>query len=129
MTQSPLSLSRSLLLALFLSGCASSSSRSDTLSYTSDVRKQSYADNTLFHDLVDGIGGVGFADQAFYKDARLRQLVKIDAVIRYSGKDIGEERWTIKHDDGSTVSYTVGLVPDFRGGTSFTVQRDKPGSQ
>jgi hypothetical protein len=109
-------------LAVFIAGCATTSSSS--LAYTPDVRKMSYADNRLFRDLLSAIGGVKFADEVSFPNAKTRTITKIEAVVPYDNRQTGVERWTIQHDGQDSCTYLVKLIPDGRGGTSFTVQKD-----
>ena len=109
-------------LAVFIAGCATMGSSS--LTYTPEVRKMSYADNRLFHDMLSQIGGVGFADQAFFPDAKIRTITKIEVIVPYDNRQTGIERWTIQHDGQDSCSYTVKFIPDGVGGTTFAVQKD-----
>jgi len=104
----------------------------------------SCADNTLFRDVLNGIGGVGFADQTFFPNAKERRITKIDVIVPYSyhrpnsafglvgilaaqphdAPKTGVERWTIQHDGQDTYSYIVKFIPDGFGGTQFSVQKD-----
>jgi len=108
-------------LAALLVGCATMSSSS--LTYTSEVRKQSFADYRLFHDLLNAIGGVGFADEVHFPDAKIRTITGIEVVVPYNNRQTGVERWTIHHDGQDSCTYIVKLIPDGMG-TSFAVQRD-----
>jgi hypothetical protein len=110
-------------LALLVSGCATMSSSS--LTYTPEIRKMSDASNTLFHDLLTQIGGVGFADETLFPNAKSREIVKIEVVIPYDNRETGVEHWTVQHDGLETCVYIVKFIPDGRGGTEFTVQQDK----
>lgn len=101
----------------------SGNSGSAALVYTPEVRKMSFADEKLFTNLVMGIGGVTFADEVHYPDAKRRKLVRIEAAVPYNGREAGVERWEIEHDGGETVSYTVTYTPDGRGGTVFSVAK------
>ena len=108
-------------LGLFtLSGCVSTQT-SNSLAWDGEVRNQSYADNTLFKDLLFEIGGVGFADEVLHPDSINRRLVKIEVITPYNGKNTGEEKWTINHDQTVNVTYLVKLIPDGSGGTYFSV--------
>ncbi len=93
----------------------------ERLQYTPEVRKQSYADNILFHDLVSAPGGVAMADEAFFPAAKERRIVSIEAVVPYDNRRVGIERWTIRHSETETVTYVVKFVPDGSGGTDFGV--------
>jgi len=107
------------VLIVFLSGCASTS----RLTYTPEVRKMSYADNTLFRNLRSGIGGVGFADEVIYPDVNERRIEKIEIITPYNNRIAGKEKWTVNHDGKTNVSYLVTLNPDGRGGTYFSVKQ------
>jgi hypothetical protein len=129
-------------LVAFLAGCATTSS---SLTCTPEVRKMSYADNRLFRDILSGIGGVGFADEASFPDAKVRTITKIEVIVPYSYRKpssffgvvgtlatmphdapkTGVERWTVQHDGQDTCSYIVKFIPDGYGGTTFVVQKDK----
>ena len=109
-------------LALVIAGCATTSSSS--LTYTPEIRKISDADNRLFGDLLTQIGGVGFADEAIFPNAKSRAIVKIDVIVPYDNKKTGIEHWTVQHDGLDTCVYIVKFIPDGSGGTQFTVQKD-----
>jgi hypothetical protein len=109
-------------LAAFLAGCATMISSSVT--YTPEIRKMSYADNRLFHDMLNSIGGVGFADEALFPNAKVRTITKIDAIVPYDNRQTGVERWTVQHDGQDSCSYTVKFIPDGGGGTTFAVQKE-----
>jgi hypothetical protein len=98
------------------------STSSAMLTCSKEVRKQSFADNTLFHDMLAGIGGVGMADAVRYPHAAAREVAKIEVDVPYDNRKTGIERWTIKHDDGTQVVYTLYFVPDGNGGTNFGVK-------
>jgi hypothetical protein len=109
-------------LAAFLAGCATTTSSS--IAYTPEVRKMSYADNKLFHDMLGSIGGVGFADETLFPNAKVRTITNIEAIVPYDNRKTGIERWTVQHDGQDSCSYIVKFIPDGAGGTTFTVQRD-----
>ena len=113
------------ILALFTGGCATMSSSS--LTCTPEIRKLSDADNSLFHDLLTQIGGVGFADETFFPNAKSRTIVKIEIIVPYDNQKTGIERWTIQHDGLDTCSYIVKFIPDGSGGTRFAVRKDNGG--
>lgn len=106
------------VIGLCLVGCAS------RLAYTPEIRKESCADNRLFSDMLNGIGGVGFADEVLYPNAKERRIVKIEVGVPYDNKRTGIEHWTIQHDGAAACSYIVKFIPDGVGGTRFTIQRD-----
>ena len=108
-------------LAVFLSGCATTSS---PLTYTPEIRKMSYADNRLFRDMLSGIGGVGFADEVSFPNAKVRTVTKIEAIVPYDNRQTGVERWTVQHDGQDICSYIAKFIPDGRGGMTFAVQKD-----
>ncbi len=105
-----------------LAGCAAIAS-SSKLTYAPEVRRQSSANDTSFHDLLTAIGGVGSADRAAYPNARERTLVRVDVLLPYDNQRIGSERWTVKHDTNEIAVYQVTLVPDGEGSTDFTVSK------
>ncbi|HEX3728957.1 MAG TPA: hypothetical protein VHV47_04085, partial [Opitutaceae bacterium] len=97
----------------------------ERLQYAPEIRKQSMADDRLFHDLVSAPGGAAFADEVSFPKASQRRIVKIEVTAPYVGSRPGSERWTVDHGDGTSQTYTVGLAPDGRGGTTFSVQLPK----
>lgn len=109
---------------LLLAGCASTTGHG--VAFSQPVRSASYADDTLFRDLVNAPGGVAFADRVLYPDVRQRDLVRIEVLAPYGAAGrVGIERWFITHDGEITVSYLVTLTPDGRGGTHFAVRPDQ----
>lgn len=88
------------------------------------VRAMSFADGRLFRDILMSRGGVGFADFVLYPHAKEKTLTSIQVITAYHNNNTGEERWTIQHDGQDSCSYIVTLIPDGRGGTTFTVQKD-----
>jgi hypothetical protein len=96
----------------------------ERLSYTAEVRRQSLADSLLFHDLVSAPGGVAMADELASPKATQRKIVSIQILEPYQGSQIGVERWTIGHEDNRVASYTVKLIPDGKGGTTFVVSKE-----
>ena len=110
-------------LALLIGGCATMSSSS--LTYTPEIRKMSDADNRLFHDLLTQMGGVKFADEVMFPNAKSRAIVKIEVIVPYDNQKTGIEHWTVQHDGLDTCVYIVKFIPDGSGGTQFTVQKDK----
>lgn len=106
-------------LVASISGCATMPS----LTYTPEIRKMSYADNRLFHDMLRGIGGVGFADGVIYPNAKVRTITNIGVIVPYDNRQMGVERWTIQHDGQDSCTYLVKFIPDGSGGTTFAVQR------
>ena len=109
-------------LAVLLAGCATTSSTG--LTYTPEIRKMSYADNKLFRDLLSAIGGVKFADEVSFPNAKERRITGIEAIVPYDNHKTGVERWTVQHDGQDTCLYIVRFIPDGHGGTQFTVQKD-----
>lgn len=103
--------------------------RSNILFYSSAVRRRSSADDRLFRDLVNAIGGVKFVDQITYPDAKKRRLTEIQTLKPYQdGKD-GLERWIVQHESDSC-AYLVTLLSDGAGGTTFSVEMESaPGAQ
>lgn len=97
--------------------------RSNILFYSSAVRRCSFADDGLFRDLVNAMGGVKFVDQLTFPDAKKRRVTEIQALKPYQdGKD-GLERWTVQHESESC-AYLVTLLSDGAGGTTFSVERE-----
>ena len=78
-----------MIVAAVLVCLSSGSALASGLQCTPEVRKQSYADNTLFGDLLNGISGVGFADEALFPEVKERQLVQIKVVTRYNNRNTG----------------------------------------
>ena len=114
-----------LLLVAILGASLPCSAAQERLEYTKEVRKQSFADKVLFHDLVSAPGGVAMADEVFYPKAKERKIVKIEVLVPYDNKKVGIERWFIRHSESETAVYIVKFVPDGQGGTDFGVGRDK----
>jgi len=116
-------------LALLISGCATMSN-SSSLTCTPEIRKLSNADDRLFSDLLTQMGGVGFADESSFPEAKTRTLENIMVIVPYDNHQTGVERWTIEHDNpDDTASYTVKLIPDGHNGTTFSVQKEKEPTQ
>jgi len=84
----------------------------------------SYADDRLFRDVFGGPGGVGFADEVMFPNAKVKTVTKIEAIVPYDNRKTGIERWTIQHDGQDTRAYIVKFIPDGHGGTTFTTQKD-----
>jgi hypothetical protein len=97
--------------------------RSNILLCASAVRRRSFADDRLFRDLSNAIGGVKFVDQFAFPDAKKRRVTEIQALVPYQDGKEGLERWTVQHEADSCV-YLVKLIPDGAGGTSFSVEKD-----
>ena len=110
-------------ITALLAGCATRPN--STMTIPPEVRKMSYADDRLFRDLLTGIGGVGFADVTMYPRAKQKALTRIEVLTPYDNKKTGVERRQIQHDGQDTAAYLVNLIPDGRGGTSFTVRKDR----
>jgi hypothetical protein len=109
-------------MIIALAGCATIGS-SSKISYTPEVRHESFASDRLFHDLLSAVGGVEAADEAAFPDAKERTLVRIEVPLRYDNLKTGCERWTIRHDANSTAVYQINLVPDGEGSTDFSVRK------
>lgn len=105
-----------------LFGCATAPH--GTMAISPEVRKMSTADETLFRDLLTQRGGVAFADMIFYPHSQRKTLTRIEVLTPYDNHRVGQERWFVEHEDGTTTAYRVRFIPDGRGGTTFTVQRD-----
>jgi hypothetical protein len=110
------------VLIIALAGCAAIASTSK-LTYSPEVRKQSLASDTTFHDLLTVIGGVGYSDRAAYPNAKERTLVRIEVLLPYDSQKAGCERWTIRHDSNEIAVYQVILVPGWEGSTDFDVSK------
>jgi hypothetical protein len=98
---------------------------SSKLLYTPEVRKASFASDRLFRDLLNAIGGVKFADEVSFPEAKERRITRIESIVPYDNRQTGVERWTVQHDGRDTCSYMVKFFPDGRGGTRFTVQKEQ----
>lgn len=122
MTQFPMKKLLLFAMLVTLAGCATIGS-SSKISYTPEVRKQSFASDPLFRNLLSAVGGVGYSDEAAYPDAKERTLVRIEVLLPYDSQKTGSERWTIKHDTDKIAVYQVTLVPDEEGSTDFTVTK------
>lgn len=109
-------------MIITLAGCVSIIGTSK-LSYTPEVRRQSSASDTSFHDLLTAIGGVGNVDRAAYPDSKERALVRVEVISPCGDQKIGSERWTIQHDANQTAVYQVILVSDEDGATDFDVTK------
>ena len=110
------------MLAAVLCGCATIPP--SQLSCAPEVRKMSYADDRLFRDVFGGMGGVGFADEVMFPNAKDKKITKIEAIVPYDNHKVGIERWTIQHDGQDTSSYIVRFIPDGHGGTTFQTKKD-----
>lgn len=124
MTQIPREKLPLFVIIITLAGCAAIAS-SSKLTYTPEVRKQSLASDTSFHDLLTAIGGVGYSDRVAYPNAKERTLVRIEVLLPYDEQKTGSERWTIRHDTNKIAVYQVTLVPDGEGSTDFAVSKEQ----
>ena len=97
--------------------------RSNILFYSAAVRRGSRADDRLFRDLVNAMGGVKFVDQLSFPDAKKRRITAIRALKPYGDGQDGLERWTVQHETESC-AYLVTLLPDGAGGTTFSVEKE-----
>ena len=122
MTQIPMKKLPLFVMIITLAGCATIGS-SSKLTYAPEVRRQSSASDTSFHDLLTAIGGVGYADRAAYPNAKERTLVRVEVLLPYDNQKTGSERWTIRHDANEIAVYQVTLVPDGEGATDFSVSK------
>lgn len=59
------------------------------VAYTTKVRKQSFASDVLFNDLINGETGIGAADKFFLPDAEVRKVTEIKVRVPYDIKGIG----------------------------------------
>lgn len=84
----------------------------------------STTDDTLFRDLLTKPGGVAHADMILFPRSQRKTLARIEVLTPYDNRQTGQERWFIQHESGEPTPYLVRLIPDGRGGTTFTVQRD-----
>jgi|SRR6266550_421813 len=116
-----------IVLSLLLLGCASISEGLMTI--RPEVRKMSSTDETLFRDLLTKPGGVAHADFVSYPRSKQKTLTRIEVLTPYDNRQTGQERWSIVHEDGETAAYLVKLIPDGRGGTTFTVQMERTGKK
>ena len=107
-----------LSITLSIFGCASNQP-SSKLSVSPEIRTQSKAGDILFKDMTESTGGVGFIDKTLHRSAKNREIIKIEVISPYNGKDKGLERWYIQHDGINVVTYLVELIPDGNGGTFF----------
>ena len=110
------------VMIITLAGCATIAG-SSKLTYAPEVRRQSSASDTSFHDLLTAIGGVGSADRAAYPNAKERTLVRVEVILPYDNQKTGSEHWTIRHDTNETAVYQVTLIPDGEGATDFSVSK------
>jgi hypothetical protein len=124
MVQIPMKKLPLFVLIIALAGCATMAS-SPKLTYTPEVRRQTSASDTSFHDLLTALGGVGHSDRVAYPEAKERTIVQIEVLLPYDNHRAGSERWTIRHDGGKTAVYQVSLIPDGEGATDFTVREVK----
>ena len=109
------------VLGLLL-GCATGSKGIITI--PPEVQKMSTASETLFRDLLAKPGGVAHADMLFHPRSQQKTLTRIEVLTPYDNRQIGQERWFIEREGGETTAYLVRMIPNGRGGTIFTVQRD-----
>lgn len=109
-----------LVVALMLIACSTIS----RMELPTEVLNTSTADETLRYDLITGIGGVGFLDNAFFPEGKKRKLTRIEVLTPYDNVKTGEERWFITDENGRERSYLVTLIPDGRGGTTFKVEKE-----
>lgn len=110
------------ILASILCGCATTPQ--SMMTCAPDVRKMSHVDDRLFRDVFGGMGGVGFADEVMFPNAKAKVITKINVIVPYDSHNVGIERWTVQHDGQDTCSYIVKFTPDGHGGTSFSTQKD-----
>ena len=111
-----------LAVAALLAGCTTT--REAKMVIQPGVREHSTADERLFRDLLTQRGGVGHADFVLYRRSAQKALTDIQVITPYDNHMTGVERWTVQHDGQDSCTYLVRLIPDGRGGTTFTVQRD-----
>jgi hypothetical protein len=110
------------IILVLLAGCVSIGN-SSKITYTPELRKQSFATDTMFHDLLTAYKGVGYTDAHAYPNAKERTLVRVEVILPYDNHRTGSERWTIKHEAGQTAVYQVSMVPDGEGSAEFWVSK------
>jgi len=113
-------------VVLFVSACATT--REGTLEISPEVEKTTTADPVLFRDLLSKPGGIGFADYQLYPRSYKKRFTRIEVLTPYDNVKTGEERWFITDEHGENRSYLVRMIPDGRGGTTFTVQHERNGA-
>jgi hypothetical protein len=111
------------ILAFLLAGCATTPQ--GVLRIAPEVRKMSTTDEALFRDLLTKPGGVAHVDMLLYPRSKQKTLTRIEVLAPYDNRRTGQERWFVGHESGETAAYLVKLIPDGRGGTTFTVQREQ----
>ena len=110
--------------ALVNSFCAAKAEEEVTtglVAYTAKVRKQSFASDVLFNDLINGETGIGAADKFFFPDAEVRKVTEIKVEVPYNNKETGVEHWTVQHDGKGSSTYILKLNPDGHGGTTWSI--------
>jgi hypothetical protein len=112
-----------LIVVLFLSACATT--REGTMEISPEVEKSTTAGPVLFRDLLSKPGGVGFVDYTLYPRSYKKRFTRIEVLTPYDNVKTGEERWFITDEHGQNRSYLVRLIPDGRGGTTFTVRHEQ----
>lgn len=81
------------------------------VAYTAKVRKQSFASDVLFNDLINGETGIGAADKFFFPDAEVRKVTEIKVEVPYNNKETGVEHWTVQHDGKGSSTYILNSIP------------------
>jgi hypothetical protein len=114
-----------LLLAIILVVGVRNRAAAELPSYAPEIRRSTFADDVLFHDLLGAPGGVGMVDEVFFPKAKERKIIHIEIKVPYDGRQAGVERWTIEHAEGDDIAYRVNLIPDGQGGTTFAVEKDQ----
>jgi len=109
-----------ILLAALVGGCATNSS---SVKYSHDVRQMSYADNSLFHDALNGPGGLAETDRTLFPAARRRTIIKIESLVPFKEQQTGLERWTVQHDGKDTCAYVVRYIPQGNGKVQVAVHK------
>ena len=85
------------------------------------MRKQSFASDVLFNDLINGETGIGAADKFFFPDAEVRKVTEIKVEVPYNNKETGVEHWRVQHDGKGSSTYILKLNPDGHGGTTWSI--------
>ena len=110
------------IIMVVLAGCASIGS-SSKITYAPEVRRQSFATDTMFHDLLTAFKGVGYTDAHAYPEAKERTLIRVEVILPFDSHRTGSERWTIRHGANQTAVYQVSMVPDGEGNSEFWVSK------
>lgn len=110
-------------LVLLLGGCATNYQSTSQLPV--EARNQSLANDQLLRDMLTGLGGVAFVDQALYPDVGTRIVLQVETVSLPDESGRASERWYVQHDGNETVTYLITLEPDGQGGTYFSTTHEQ----